>query len=95
MENLAYFQEELFCFEESHPLGISYFKTGRKILLKLKVRFSWSAAETLLHNLKNRKKKILLKFRAVGTFRIVMREFKKDYLIPFYLLVQCQITGYL
>jgi hypothetical protein len=54
------FRKRCVFFEKRHHRSISYFSTWRKHLLRLKSRFSWSAAHALSNDVKKMRKKILL-----------------------------------
>ncbi len=58
VENFAHFEKECVFLKKRHLSSISYFSTGRKYLLRLKSSFSWSAAQALSDDTKERRKKI-------------------------------------
>lgn len=57
---LCTFLERMRFFEKRHLSSISYFSTRREFLLKVKCRYSWSAAKTLSNHVKKVLKKLLL-----------------------------------
>ena len=56
-ENFAHFAKGCIFLETRHLSNMSYFSTGKKFLLRLKSRYSWSAAKTLSNGVKKRQKK--------------------------------------
>jgi hypothetical protein len=60
VKDFAHFEKVVFfSIEKRHVRSTSYFSTGRKHLLRLKRRFSWSAASALSNHVKQAKKILL------------------------------------
>ncbi len=57
IENFAHFVKGCIFLEKRHLSSISYFSSGKKLLLRLKSRYSWSAAKNLPNDVEKKAKK--------------------------------------
>jgi hypothetical protein len=65
-------------FEKRHLRSISYFSAGRNHLLRLRSKFSCSAAHAPSNDVKQMRKNILVEIRIAGTLRSRAFYFEMD-----------------